>query len=127
MSKIFLLVFAIYSLTSFAKVEEVELSTCFRATAPKRLVPSSLYPCFQDTYYGLSVSYSYTQVKEILVIVTTDYGQVSSEKVYKKQLPVTETYGLEEGRCGKVEDVANKAFEHFQNLYENLTANKCAD
>jgi len=125
--KWFALVALIFSLQTHAAVEEIELSSCFVARAPKRVLPVPTFPADQGRYWldQLSVSYAYSKVQEVLVIVTNSYGQVVSEKVYKKREPVTETLTGQSGYRGTVDSFADVAFAHFTQRYDELMANAC--
>ena len=126
MFKMLIVMATLLSVPAQAKVEEVELSSCFQVKPPQRLVPVSIYLCYGNAgYRDLSVNYSYTRVMEVLIIVTSDFGQVLSERVYQKRVPTTEVFGSPSDACIPADRFSNEAFSHFQNRYQDLLANAC--
>lgn len=120
------------SLSAFARVEEVELSTCYRAIAPKKMRAVTAENCWlrvngSETYTGgfnMTLSYNYTAVVDTLIIVTNDHGSVLSEKVYKKTFPKTETFSSTPG-CKDIEEFSERALEQFEVFYAGLIPNQC--
>ena len=130
--KVIFILLSLLSMNALAKVEEVELSTCYRAAAPKKVRAVTSQNCWlfrgNDREYtggdSMTISYSYTAVIETLIIVTNDYGNVLSEKVYTKTQPRTESVSSPAG-CQNIDDFSERAFNQLQQFYDTLVPNQC--
>ena len=117
------------------QIKEVPISKCYIAKPPIfRLAADgqqyfNVYNQADGTYRGQSLTYSYQQKEEILLVIDSGYGNITTRNI-TRITPQVETFNpaiVDNSNVDYVtrNDFAQRAFTSFNNLYADLMAAAC--